>query len=263
MQLLLAAALAFSASAQAQEAAKFDHDHALWTEVLAAHVEGDRFDYRALAKDRSKLDAYVAQLETVDAETLAGWNENQRHAFWINAYNAYTIQLVAAKYPLKSIKDIGGVLSSVWDRHFIPLNALHPKGKDKRLSLNDIEHKILRPRFKDARVHAAVNCASQGCPPLRAEAFTAKGLDEQLDSQVRSWLADEKRNKFDRAKRTLQLSKIFDWWKDDFVRDEKSVRAYVAKYAPADVAAWLGEAENVTIRHLNYSWKLNDVARKD
>jgi len=263
MSILLCTALVLASSPQSPETSDFDHDHAKWTEVLASNVDGDRFDYRAVRKDPAKLAAYVAELEAVTAEQLAEWSEKQRFAFWINAYNAYTIQLVTEKYPVKSIKDIGGLLSSVWDRHFIPLNALHPEGKSKKLSLNDIEHEILRPRFKDARVHAAINCASQGCPPLPSAAFTAKKLDEQLDAQVRAWLADGKRNNFDEAKKTLHLSKIFDWFKDDFVRDEKSVRAFVERYAPEEVRAWLSKADKVTIKHLDYSWKLNDVAKKD
>jgi hypothetical protein len=235
----------------------FDQHHAVWTSVLAANVSGDRFDYAALAKDRSKLDQYLHSLEAVPADEFGKWTREQQFAFWINAYNAYTISLVAGKYPVESIKDIGSLTKQVWDQEFIPLKPLFPEAKGERLSLNDIEQRILRPKFKDARVHAAVNCASQGCPPLRKEAFEAEKLGAQLDEQVRAWLADPARNRYDRAKGKIEVSKIFDWFADDFVRDAGSVQTWIAKYAPPSEAEWLRDAKKLSISFLDYSWKLN------
>lgn len=238
-------------------AAAFDQSHALWTEVLAAHVRGDAFDYAKLKKDRARLDQYIGVLESVKPDELAAWKKNEQYAFWINAYNAYTVRLVVDAYPIDSIKDLGSLLKSVWDREVAPLGALAPDLKSSKLTLNEIEHEILRPKFADARVHAAVNCASQGCPPLRAEAFRPADLDEQLDEQVSLWLHDEKRNRFDESKRRLQISKVFDWFKDDFVRDAKSVPAWIARYVP-EHEAWLTDPKvKLDIDHLDYSWKLN------
>ena len=242
--------------------AGFDHSHAVWTEVLAEHVQGDRFDYAALKKDPAKLTAYIETLRAVDAKTLASFTDDQRMAFWINVYNAHVVQLIVDNYPVKSIRDLGTLVNKVWNKRFIQMPALHPDGKNKNLSLDDVEHKILRPRFEDARVHAAVNCASISCPPLRNEAFVAARLDAQLDEQVRLWLQDTTRNRFDVAKGKLEVSKIFDSFKGDFVRESKTVQAWIAKYAPEDVAAFIESAKKVKVSYLDYSWKLNDVPKK-
>lgn len=260
---LFALALATLARAWAPQApAKpaFDQGHALWSEVLAEHVKGDRFDYGALKKDRARLDRYLASLGAVTPQELAAWTREQQFAFWINVYNAHCIALVVSEYPVDSIKDIGGWFTPVWKKRFIDLPAHHPSGKPGKLSLDDVEHAILRPRFKDARVHAAVNCASLGCPPLRPEAFVAERLDAQLDEQCRTWLADGTRNRFDAAKRRAEVSAIFDWFKEDFVRDGGSVAGWLAKHAPAEHREWLAKGE-VELRFLDYSWKLNAPAK--
>lgn len=240
----------------------FDHEHQAWTAILAKHVYGDRFDYAAIKKDPAALDAYLATLHAVTPAQLNSWSDDQRMAFWINVYNAHVVKLVADGYPLKSIRDLGTVLNKVWNKRFIDMTALHPGGKKKKLSLDDVEHKILRPRFEDARVHAAVNCASESCPPLRAEAFVAKRLDEQLDEQVRLWLADETRNQFDLAGGKMRISEIFKWFKADFVRDGGSVAGWIGKYAPTAVAEKLKSGAKLKTSYLDYSWKLNDVKRQ-
>lgn len=241
----------------------FDHTHAAWTSVLDAHVQGDRFDYAALARDRGPLDAYLAELATVTRAQLEAWTRAQRYAFWINAYNAFTVHLIVDAYPVASIKDLGSMLSPVWKKRFIPLGALDPDGEGQALSLDVVEHGILRPRFEDARVHAAVNCASESCPPLRNEAFVAERLDEQLDEQVRAWLADPRRNRYDRASEELRVSAIFDWFEDDFERDAGSVSAWIARYAPAAEAAWIRAADDLDVEFLDYSWELNAVVKKE
>lgn len=238
----------------------FDHAHALWTEVLTKHVTGDRVDYAALKKDHAPLDRYLSQLHAVKPEQLASWTRQQQLAFWINAYNAHCVSLVVSEYPVDSIKDIGGLFSSVWKKAFIDMPAFNPSGKPAPLSLDDIEHKILRPTFKDARVHAAVNCASASCPALRPEAFVAEHLDQQLDEQVRKWLADPTRNMFDKTKSRADISAIFDWFEEDFVRDGGGVVAWIAKYAPEANSSWL-KSGKVAVKYFDYSWKLNDVKR--
>lgn len=252
--------------AQEQEAAPapapFDHTHAAWDAILREHVQGPLFDYAALAKRRAPFDSYLGELEAVSADQLAGWTKDQRFAFWINVYNAYTVRKVIDNLPLKSIRDLDKNLglTNVFEQSWIPLNALHPSGKDKRLSLNDVEHEILRKRFPDARVHAAVNCASWSCPPLLGEAFVADRLDDQLTAQMRAFLADRDRNSFDTKKGVARVSRIFDWFKDDFVRDAGSVRDYLLRYAPADDQAFLRAAQ---VKFLDYDWKLNAPPAKD
>jgi hypothetical protein len=257
----LFALLALAApSLRGAQAAPFDHEHKLWSDVLAKHVENDRFDYAGLKKERAKLDEYLAQLRAVTPSQVETWTREQRYAFWINTYNANCIALVLTEYPVESIKDIGGWFSSVWKKAFIDMPAFHPSGKPKTLSLDDIEHSILRPSFKDARVHAAVNCASLSCPALRNEAFVATRLEAQLDDAVRKWLADASRNRFVRESSRVELSEIFRWFKDDFER-EGGVQAWIAKFAPPEHAEWVKAAAKLQIGFLDYSWKLNDVAK--
>ncbi len=243
--------------AAARPAPEFDHSHALWTEILSEHVDGDRVDYAKLKQDHATLDRYLAALHAVKPDELASWTRDQQYAFWINAYNAHCVALVVSKHPVESIKDIGGLFSSVFEKEFIDMPALHPLRKAKKLSLDDIEHEILRPKFKDSRTHAAVNCASLSCPPLRPEAFVAERLDEQLDEQVKRWLADPARNEFDETNSRIRVSKIFDWYEEDFVRDGGSIVGWIAKHAPEREAAWLKDAK-VRVEFLDYSWKLND-----
>ena len=255
--LLCLLALSTFAHGAPSGAAEFDQTHAAWTRVLQEHQRGANLNYGALKRDRSGLDAYLKNLEGVRAEEFSKWKRADRYAFWINAYNAYTVRIVVDNYPVDSIKSIGKE-GTIWDRAFIDLAPLFPKAKGKRLSLNDIEHQILRPEFKDARVHAAVNCASIGCPPLRKEAFTGEGLDGQLDSVVRAWLADATRNGFDSETQRAQVSQVFDWFKDDFVRDAGSVTKWLARYAPKKHQEWLLR-DRAALSFLDYDWKLNDA----
>ncbi len=243
---------------EAGDQESFDHTHAAWTAVLAAHVKGDAFDYAALKEDRAAFDGYLASLHAVTPAELAGWTDAQRYAFWINVYNASTIALVVDRYPLESIRSLDRAfgLSSVFDREVIPMRAHHPEGDDDDLSLNDVEHEILRVRWQDARVHAAVNCASVGCPPLLAEAFQAKKLDDQLDAQMRAFVRDPDRNRLDRDAGRLRLSEIFKWFQEDFERDAGSVKAYLKRWLPEDTHAFVDDAR---VTYLDYSWKLNDV----
>ena len=234
---------------------EFDHSHKLFDEVLRASVEGEWLDYKKV--DRKKLREYIEGLGRVTPKALASWSRAERYAFWINVYNAHVIEIVLDHYPVESIKDIGGtVFGRVWDKEFIRLNSLHPGGDDERLSLNEVEHEILRPRFKDARVHAAVNCASYSCPPLLGEAFVADKLEKQLDAQMKAFVNDELRNKYDEKKNVIYLSEIFNWFEEDFEHDAGSVREYLLRFAPAERHAFIKKAK---IKHLDYDWSLNDV----
>jgi hypothetical protein len=184
-------------------------------------------------------------------------------AFLINAYNAFTVELILTKYPeLASIKDLGSVFSSPWKPKWIPLLG----GK---ISLDDIEHGMLRERgrFDDPRVHFAVNCASIGCPPLREEAFAAERLDRQLDEQASRFMSDRTRNRFDVATGRLEVSKIFDWYGGDFKLGHHgivSLSAFMSRYADS-LADAQADRERVRDRRaefsfLPYDWKLNDAA---
>jgi len=241
-----------------EEEVEFDREHRHWTELLAAHVRGDAVDYVGLKERRAALQVYLDELASVTPEELASWSRDDRFAYWINAYNAFCVQLVVDNYPLESIRDLGGkLLGRVWDKEYIPLTAHHPDGDDDRLSLNDLEHEILRVQFPDARLHAAINCASYSCPPLRPEAFVGSRLDVQLDEQMRGFVADRARNQLDAAAGKAVVSELFSWFSEDFERDAGSVRSYLARFAPGD-GGWIEKAD---LEYLDYDWSLNDIQR--
>ena len=242
----------------------FDHSHAGLTLILEDALENGLVDYAALRKSPAALDAYLAALESTSPAQQAKWTSGERFAFWINAYNAYTLKLIRDEGPVKSIKDLGGLFSSPWKKKFIPLNAFDPERKNKKLTLDEIEHEILRPTFKDARVHAAVNCASLGCPPLRAEAFQGARLNAQLADQVAIWLRDTKRNQVRPVNGKVRISKIFDWFDDDFGKGDEGVIRWIAdNVGDAPLADSLrAQAGDLKLKYLSYDWKINAAPGK-
>ena len=257
--LVLGCAALSGAAARAQKEA-FDQTHARWSAVLAACVRADGVDYAKLKADRAGLDAYLAALHAVTPEELSGWSDAQRFAFWINAYNAHCVERALEAYP-KSLRRLDGAfgMSTVFDKPFIPMRAHHPAGKDAELALNDIQDGILRKRFKDARVHAALHNGSRSGPRLRGEAYTAERLDAQLTEQMRAFVNDPLRNHLDPAQKELALSEVFKWFAEDFEREAHSVQDYLVRYAPPADAEFVRGAK---IRFLAYDWDL-DVPSKD
>jgi hypothetical protein len=258
-------------SVQAQ-ASGFDHAHAAWTALLRRHVrllrggQATQVAYAGFRTDRAALKAYLDSLSAVTPSTFAGWTRAERQAFLINAYNAFTVELILTKYPeLKSIKDLGSLLSSPWKPKWIALLGA-------MVSLDDIEHAMLRRRgdYDDPRVHFVVNCASIGCPALREEAFVAARLDAQMDEQALRFMSDRTRNRFNPQRGRLELSRIFDWYGEDFRLGHRgivSLAAFAASYADvlADAAAdreriRTGRAD---IAFLDYDWALNDARGGD
>lgn len=253
-------------AAFAQQNGAFDHDYAAWTALLAKHVKWlpdnkqSRVDYKGFAADRAALQKVLAEWSAVTPAAFAGFSRPQQMAFLINAYNGFTVELILTKFPdLKSIKDIGSVFQSPWKNAFFTLLG-------EKHHLDWIEHEQLRPKYNDPRVHAAVNCASIGCPALRPEAFTAAKLDAQLDDGMQRFMADRTRNRYADGK--LQVSMIFKWFREDFEKGHKGfnkLEDVMARYADqlADSAADREKikAKNVPITHLDYDWSLNLVGR--
>jgi hypothetical protein len=263
--ILLAMALLFPFAAQA-----FDHAHAAWQGLLAKHVKpfaggnASAVDYAALKSERAALRAYLASLTAVGEAEYAKWSKPQRLAFLINAYNAWTVELVLTKYPdLESIKDLGSLFQSPWKKKFFSL-----LGQER--SLDDVEHGMIRApgAFDDPRIHAAVVCASIGCPMLRPEAFVAERLDAQLDDGMRRFLADASRNRFDAASGQLRVSKIFDWYARDFEQGHQGYGAlkdvfgrHAAQLATSPEARTRLRKGDYRVEFLDYDWRLNDVRR--
>jgi len=261
------ASLLFSLSAAAQA---FDHSHAAFTTLLKKYVvvvdggKSSKVKYAEFQKDRPALKAYLDSLSKVSAAEFSGWTKAQQMAFLINAYNGNTLELILANYPVKSIKDIGGLFDNRWKRKFFKLF-----GED--YFLDRIEHETLRKpgTYSEVRVHYAVNCASIGCPALREEAFVAERLSQQLEEQAVRFLSDRSRNRYVGGK--LEVSMIFKWFGEDWEKGYtgfdaktpaiKSREEYFARYAkqladaPADQQ--LIASGKAAISNLDYDWNLN------
>jgi hypothetical protein len=222
--------------------------HGEWDVLVKKHVsKNGMVDYQGFLKDKKQLQVYLDKLSA--NRPTSKWSKNEKMAFWINAYNAFTVKLILDHYPINSIKDIKkGIpfVNSVWDITFIPM------GKEK-IDLNYIEHSILRKEFKDPRIHAAINCASFSCPLLRNEAYYASRLDEQLNDAMRRFVNDSQRNQLDKS--NIKISKIFSWFGGDFKLNGLSVVDYLNKYAKKRVQP------NAKIDFLEYQWELNDVVK--
>jgi hypothetical protein len=226
-------------------------DNTLFTQVLSENVKNGLVNYRAIKADKRFAD-YIALLQNTDPETIPA---NERLAFWINAYNAFTMKIVVDQYPIKSImsKTAYAFGKSNFQKKLTTING-------KAYSLNDIENNIIRP-YGDPRIHFAINCAAISCPPLRAEAYEPSRLSEQMDEQSRNFLNNPEKNSFDFVKNQAKLSKIFDWFKDDFNKYTTSVIDFISRYLPPEQEQKLRSAgKSLKINHHDYNWDLNDAA---
>lgn len=207
--------------------------HETFDELLQKYVSSTgAVNYAGLKAERAKLDAYLTTLG--QSTPTQAWSRDERLAYWINAYNAATIRLILDNYPLKSIQDLDG--GKTWDVKRVKLGA-------ETYSLNQIENDIIRPRFKEPRIHFAVNCAAKGCPPLRNEAFTAGKLERQLADQTKKFVNDPRYTKVD--DNAVTVSKIFDWYGSDFA----DVKAFIGKYRNVPAGA--------ALKYSDYDWSLN------
>ncbi|PJJ59519.1 DUF547 domain-containing protein [Hymenobacter chitinivorans] len=222
-------------------------DHGAFDKLLKKYVtEKGLVNYKAWKADQGPLNQYLAQLSK--NPPAAGASKAEQMAFWINAYNAYTIRLILDHYPLQSIKDIGTKIqipfvTTPWAAKFFSIGG-------EKMSLDNIEHGILRKKYNDPRIHFALVCASISCPRLRTEAYTAAKLDDQLDDQGRDFLNNPAKNK--PGKTSAQLSKYFDWYKGDWSENGQSVTSWVNKYATTKLD------KNAAISFLDYNWQLNE-----
>jgi Protein of unknown function, DUF547 len=249
----------------------FDHNYPAWDGQLKKHVKWlpdnkqSRVNYKGFAADRAEFAKTLESFSAVTPAQYAAFNKDQQLAFMVNAYNAFTIELILTKYPdLKSIKDLGTPFSSAWKKKFFKL-----LGEERNLDW--IEHERVRPNipgggFQDPRIHVALVCASLSCPALPPEAFTAPKLDGQLEDGMKRFMTDKTRNRYADGK--LQVSSIFKWFKEDFEKGYKGfgkVEDVFAKYADgltsdANIQGQI-RAKTVSISHLDYDWSLNDAGR--
>ena len=222
-----------------------DHEHKDFTEILAKHTTPSGVRYSQLKKDKKELKSYLQDLSKVTLEDFNTWDKNDQISFFLNLYNAATLDLVLKHYPIKSFKDEVGGEKGPWK-----LPAV--KTFQRTFTLDQIEHEYLRKLYNEPRIHFALNCASAGCPPLRSVAFTGTKLEEQLEEQTKAFLSG-KHNKL--SGKSLTLSPLFDWFKEDFVKKSGSVEAFVNPYFPQKKIS----RGKVKISYSEYGWSLNDL----
>ncbi len=252
------------------EAAGFDH--ADYDSLLQQYVENGWVDYRGLKSNHQALENYLQRIADVDPEKFRKWSRDEQKAFWINSYNAITIEGIIRHYPIQygglvsrarfaknSIRQIDGF----WKKVFMPM-----MGKD--LSLDDIEHQILRKEFDDPRIHFVLVCAAIGCPLLSSQAYRPESLNEQLDRSALDFITNPDKVRLDPKKNVLYLSSILDWYKGDFKlvdqasvykdgydKEYRGVVEFVAGYLPDDDRNYIRE-NHPKIKFLDYDWTLNE-----
>ena len=211
-------------------------DHTAFHNLLQKHVSSSgRVDYAGIKTEQSNLQTYLDLLKSNPPNNA--WTKNARLAFWINAYNAFTIKLIIDNFPVSSIMDLDN--GKPWDKKWIEIGS-------KNYTLNDIEHKIIRPIFQDARIHFAVNCAAKSCPPLANAAYTEQNVQGLLEERTKTFINNSTYNEISPS--SAQVSKIFEWYSEDF----GDLRTYLNRYASTNIE------EGASIAFKDYDWKLNN-----
>lgn len=218
-------------------------DHTSWTKLLQRNVDlNGRVSYSGFVSDSVGLNHYLRELSSNPPNE--SWSREEKLAYWINAYNAFTIKLIVDHYPVSSIKDIKkGIpfINSVWDLKFFSIGG-------EEMDLNFIEHQILRKEFEEPRIHFAIVCASYSCPKLRNEAFLAANLEQQLQNQAVQFVNDPSKNIL--SKNELKLSSIFKWFEADFTKN-RNIRDFIGRYSNQSINP------KAKVRYLEYDWNLN------
>ena len=248
----------------------FDQSYRNYHQLLRNHVDDSGVNYSALKANRTVIDSIVSQFGHVTKSELDNWSIEEQIAYWINAYNVFTLQAIVDHYPIQwrwinfltltprnSIKQIPGVWTDLrWNI------------AETTMTLDEIEHKTLRPLYQEPRIHMAVNCASISCPPLRSEPYTGAQLNRQLTVAARDYLASQLGMRVDGS--TLHVSSIFDWYGEDFVSDyahlvagdrsnkEQAILGFIATYGPSE-ASTIAQSGQASVRYMRYDWTLNDT----
>jgi len=231
-------------------------NHAAWDSLLRKHVDSQGYvNYPAWHKsreDQAALDQYIQHLSQADLQKPA--SHDAQLAFWINAYNAVTINGILREYPTTSIRNHTAKVFgyNIWDDLLLTVG-------DRTYSLNQMEHDVLR-KMKEPRIHFAIVCASIGCPPLLNEAYVANQLDSQLTANARRFFADPKKFRYDASRKQIETSPIFKWFAEDFGADRAAQLRTIAPFLPNEAAKKLANDKTTTVKYLDYDWKLNDQA---
>ncbi len=251
---------------QMSQPVDFDHMHSVFNNLLALHVKDGWVDYSGFSTDSKVLSGYTNMLGSMSESALDSWSCEQKLAFWINAYNAFTIEAIIERYPIRERSLIGlssprnSILqiSGIWSR-------LTFQAGGKKLTLGSIEHEILRKEFNEPRIHFAIVCASRSCPKLRDEAYRHDMLDDQLEKQTADFINDPYRGgRWDETSNRLYISKIFKWFKDDFTSHGASesgnpLLVYLRPYITnASIQEAILREDKIEVAYLPYDWRLNE-----
>ena len=229
-------------------ASEKDDPDSIFDGILGRYVSADGFvNYKGLKEDK-EFERYIEYLYNADPDGLP--SDKHRLAFWINAYNAFVLKGVLEEYPIKSVLDVSWIPHS-----FFRLKKF--KTKHGKITLRTLEDKKLREAFREPRIHFAINCASTSCPKLLTEAYKAEKLEQQLETQARSFINNKSKNYLDKENGVLYLSNIFKWYEGDFIKKGEKIAEYVVKYLNPDDAEFVRNNE-VTIKYLDYNWGLNE-----
>ena len=239
-------------------------NHSVWQAILDHHLVlvspgVTAFDYAsAKTASRAQLHEYLTAMQAIEID---GYSRDQQMAFWINLYNAQTVAVVLDHYPVDSIRDIdispglfatGLFVTGPWDKKILVIEG-------RQLSLNDIEHRILRPIWRDPRIHYALNCASVGCPALATSAYDADEIEEQLDKAALAFIRDERAVQLASDGSEVELSSLFDWYRSDFGDSDAAFSDHLVRYAGLEFATWLSvHGDDLPISGYHYDWSLND-----
>jgi hypothetical protein len=222
--------------------------NAMLSTVLAERIHEGRVDYAGLKKHRDALDKWLGYAAAVPEKEFDAWGRDERLAFLINVYNATTLRLIVDHYPIASIRKIGPFWDpkAPWHQPVVSLFG-------RKMTLDDLEQGVIRPKYKEPRVHFALVCAAKGCPPLRSEAYEGVRLSAQLDDQGRVFLSQKAKNDASPNGKIAYLSPIFKWYMADFGGTKASLLAFVKKWLPVE--------DNWTVDWTEYDWSLNEGNR--
>lgn len=242
--LIFTATLSLNLLSTARAQSGFDQSHSDFSEVLQKYVSAGSVDYKGLKSDPSGLKSYLAKTSAVSKEEFDTWPRENQLAFLINVYNAETLDLVQENYPVTSIKEIAKDSGGPWEQPVVELWG-------DKITLNALEHEIIRKNYPEPRIHFALVCAAKGCPVLINEPYVGEKLKSQLDSRTKIFLKDTQKNSIDPGKKVVKLSPLFDWFSEDFVKESGSVIAFVNPYMGG------GITPEYKIEYTHYDWTLN------
>ncbi len=274
--ILLLLCTAAPSARSARDPPPFDRSHALFDALLSEHVSAGHVDYRRLTEHPQALDEYLALLASLAPADLQALPRSDQLAYWINAYNAFALKSIIEHYPLRrrGIVGLAFPANSIWqitgvwkDRRW--------RAAGRTVSLDQIEHDIIRPVFQEPRSHFALVCASTSCPDLRAQAYRGEVIEEQLEEQTQRFLHDQRKGvRIDAAAGAIHLSKIFDWFAEDFAashppgqnypgldREESGMLSFVANHRSDPELQRLLRESRIEVDFLPYDWTLNDRAK--